>query len=203
MIVARWRCPATAAASAYQRATGRGGSGEMKPRNVRRVCAQQLRTLRKQGFQPPVPLDATGLCAEVSRCLAQPVTLVGMPMPARAPTGLTLWTDSGQIIAYDERAPEAHRLQIVGHELAHVIFNHRAIQLDGDDATKLLLPTLDPQVVHQILGRGSDYTELEECQAETLATMLLAEPARRRRESAAVTDPVHRRLAETLQDPRW
>jgi hypothetical protein len=69
-----------------------------------------------------------------------------------------------------------HQEHIVLHELAHIIFDHKALRSAAD--VQALLPDLDPQMVTTVLAR-SPYTSEQEQQAEVLAD-LIAVRARRR-----------------------
>lgn len=173
-----------------QRADQAQESDEMNPSRLRQVCLARLGELRDQGLRPPQPFDAELLCARVGDCLGQPITLVAVPMPAGAPSGITLFTDSGPIIAYEQGTSRVHQDHIIAHELGHVLLDHRSSALDDEMATRLLLPGLRPTLVHRVLHRTGAYSRQEEQEAEMMATVLLEE-AHRRGESAEPTSGDH------------
>ncbi|MDG4830873.1 ImmA/IrrE family metallo-endopeptidase [Solwaraspora sp. WMMD1047] len=146
---------------------------------LRQICLARLAELRDQGLRIPTPFDAAALCARVGDCLGQPIRLVGVPMPAGAPFGLTLFTDNGHIIAYEQGTSRVHQDHIIAHELGHVLLDHRSYAVDDETAAQLLMPTLRPAMVHQVLNRTGAYSRQEEQEAEMMATILLEEASRR------------------------
>jgi hypothetical protein len=174
---------------------------------VRKTCRDRLEALRRQGLEVPNPFDADTLCRKVGRCLGQPIVLVAMSMPAGAPYGLTLFTDVGNVIAYEQRTSRVHQDHIIAHELGHVVLGHRALALDDAESFQLLLPSLRPGLVRQVLGRSGAYSGLEEQQAEMMATLLLEEAGRVKPGAAAAIEPcdaeLRDRLRRSLEHPDW
>jgi len=150
----------------------------MRTRDVRRACHARLAGLRERGLVLPRPFDAEELSRRVGACLGRPVTLIAMPMPSGAPYGVTLFTDDGHIVAYEERTSRFHQGLIIAHELGHILFDHRTVALDDDQASQLLMPALRPTLVRQVVGRTGVYSRREEREAETMATVLIEESGR-------------------------
>jgi hypothetical protein len=94
-----------------------------------------------------------------------------------APSGAWLRTAGGDVILIDREASPLHRDHILAHELAHVLLGHD--QPDGD-ATSLILPDLDPAIVHGVLARHC-YRDAEEREAELLASLIMVRGSRWRR----------------------
>ncbi|WP_326553490.1 hypothetical protein [Micromonospora sp. NBC_01813] len=145
----------------------------MKSSPLRQTCLSRLRHFQGRGLEIPRPFDAAQLCQRVGEVLGKHITLVGMPMPAGAPFGLTLFTDIGHVIAYEEHTSRVHRDHIIAHELGHILLDHRALALDDPQASRLLLPALRPRMVDRVLNRTGVYSRREEQEAEMMATILL------------------------------
>lgn len=177
----------------------------MNPSELRQACLARLDELRDQGCQVPQPFDAALLCQRVGESLRHPINLVGVPMPAGAPFGLTFFTDSGHIIAYEERTSRVHQDHIIAHELGHVLLDHRSFALDDAAATQLLLPGLRPTLVHRVLNRTGAYSRREEQEAEMMATVLLEEAGRPTSPGAGDLSPteaaLYARLRHGLEHP--
>lgn len=167
--------------------------------HVRRTCQQRLDMLRRQGLEVPNPFDANALCQAVARCLGQPIVLVEVPMPVGAPSGLTLFTDAGNVIAYEQHTSRVHQDHIIAHELGHVVLGHQALALDNAELVRLLVPSLRPGLVRQVLGRSGSYSRLEEQQAEMMATLLLEEASRAEPRPASAVAPSDAELRERLR----
>nr|MDT0660427.1 ImmA/IrrE family metallo-endopeptidase [Micromonospora sp. DSM 115978] len=163
---------------------------------LRQTCLARLNELRGRGLRVPAPFDAAALCRAVGASLGQPIRLVGVPMPAGAPFGLTLFTDNGHIVAYEQGTSRVHQDHIIAHELGHILLDHRSYAVSDETASQLLLPALRPAMVHRVLNRTGAYSRQEEQEAEMMATILLEEANRREenREPAEVSGGV---LSET------
>lgn len=150
----------------------------MRSSPLRQTCLSRLRELEDRGLRLPRPFDAISLCQRVGEVLGRHITLVGVPMPAGAPFGLTFFTDLGHVIAYEERTSRVHRDHIIAHELGHILLDHRPLALDDEQASRLLLPALRPTMVDRVLNRTGVYSRGEEQEAEMMATVLLELAAR-------------------------
>jgi hypothetical protein len=149
-------------------------------RGVRQACETKLRTLR---LPDPFTIDAFSTTLAVER--GRPIRLVPLPTAADAPCGLWLSTPEADYVMHQTVTSRLHQEHIVLHELAHIIFDHKALRSAAD--VRALLPDLHPQMVTTVLAR-SPYTSEQEQQAEVLAD-LIAVRARRRHVPAAECVP--------------
>ncbi|MBQ1022739.1 hypothetical protein KBX71_33375 [Micromonospora sp. D93] len=110
-------------------------------------------------------------------------------------------------IFFEQDTSPLHQLLIIGHELGHLLAGHQATEVLDADASRLLLPDLDPQLVQRSLGR-SNYAADEEREAEMIGSLLL----RRVRGNRSDVDdaPLHGedvelygRLRHSLEHPHW
>ncbi|MEV6651990.1 hypothetical protein [Streptomyces sp. NPDC051219] len=147
----------------------------------------------------PRPFDLDVLCARIAAQRGRPLRLValeGAP-DGSMPCGVWVATSTADLIFYEPATSALHKLQIVLHELAHLLLGHGAPDaeqpayagrllgegagtgnpgtenastenLDEDDDLDL---DLDLEQVLHILGRTS-YSDGEEKDAELLATIL-------------------------------
>lgn len=166
----------------------------MRDAALRSRCEQRLSRLCV-----PEPFDLVVFCRELALRRGRPLTVRGMQSPEPGdPSGAWIATDEADYVFVDEDARPLHREHIVLHELAHIIFDHgTATGLAAGDAAALL-PSLDSAMVARVLGR-SRYTQLEEREAELLATMI-AEKARGASRTSAgdQVQALRRRLRATL-----
>lgn len=139
----------------------------------------------------PVPFDAHALCEQVSLQRGRPIRLIPM---ARLTGVCGLWvaTDTTDLIFYEQETTPPHSEHIILHELSHLLCDHYPASLSPAEQARLLLPTLDPEMVRRVLGR-TGYSTVEEREAETLASMIRQ---RARPSSGTVTS----RLQAALDD---
>jgi hypothetical protein len=146
-------------------------------RRLRKRCAARLRHLPM-----PVPFDARTLCERVAAKRGRPIRL--LPMPGLTGVcGLWVATDTTDLIFYEEVTTPPHQEHIILHELSHVLCDHYPTSLPAAAETRLLLPSLDPEMVRRVLGR-TGYSTTEEREAEMLASMI----RQRARAGATLTD---------------
>ena len=96
------------------------------------------------------------------------------------PSGLWVAGKDCDLIVVEAEAGPSRRAVIVAHEVAHMILGH-----DGDLATDLVLqavPDLRPALVGRVLHRDC-YETTEENDAEEVATHIVVESGRRRRDA--------------------
>jgi hypothetical protein len=156
-------------------------------RSLRRRCAAVLRDL-----PIPVPFDARALCERVSALRGRPIRLI----PITRLTGVCgLWvaTDTTDLIFYEQETTPPHYEHIILHELSHLLCDHYPASLSPAEQARLLLPTLDQEMVRRVLGRAG-YSTVEEREAETLASMI------RQRARPSTDDTVTGRLRAALDD---
>ncbi|MGE7388651.1 hypothetical protein ACQKM2_24585 [Streptomyces sp. NPDC004126] len=134
------------------------------------------------------------LHAYLSEQRGRPIHLIPTAFPERHLFGIWLKTDDFDIIAFEKAASASHKEHIIAHELAHIAFDHDgSVQLDqlgagpapaaatGDPGT--LFSDVDPEAVRGVLMR-SRYSDDEEQEAETMASLILARATKRWTERA-------------------
>ncbi|WP_314175805.1 hypothetical protein [Streptomyces winkii] len=159
-------------------------------RKVRRRCAAVLRDLRL-----PDSFDVPTLCAELSARRGRPIKQLPVPNLSDV-CGLWIATDTADLIAYEQCTTVPHQNHIVLHEIAHMLCDHYPVTLSPAEQARLLLPSLDPDMVRRVLGR-TGYSSVEEQEAEFLAS-LLGQYAR----PAPHDDSVVGRLRSALENGR-
>ncbi|WP_455354827.1 hypothetical protein [Streptomyces sp. SYSU K217416] len=149
----------------------------------------------------PRPFDLDVLCARIAAQRGRPLRLVpleGAP-DGSMPCGVWVATSSADLIFYEPATSALHKLQIVLHELAHLLLGHGAPDAEQPAYAGRLLgesvwtgspgpdgartgsadanedededDEIDLEQVLHILGRTS-YSDSEEKDAELLATIL-------------------------------
>jgi hypothetical protein len=124
------------------------------------------------GLRLPVPFTVDALCERLSADRGRPIRRLPMDLPDHAPCGLLVSVEDVDYVIFEQRTTPLHRDHILLHELAHVLLQHQATPMMGDEASHLLLPHLDPGLVRRMLAR-SHYSALEEQQAELVASLIL------------------------------
>ncbi len=135
---------------------------------LRRRCEERLAAL-----QLPLPFTLAAFIEGLAKSRGRPLTIVDMPSlsDAGGPSGGWIATDGADYVFVDPAARALHREHIVLHELAHIVFGHQdALVMSRADAAALL-PAISEETVIRMLGR-SRYSEVEEQEAELLATMI-------------------------------
>ncbi|MET9359291.1 hypothetical protein ABZX93_00055 [Streptomyces sp. NPDC006632] len=108
----------------------------------------------------------------------RPIHLIPMPFPERHLFGLWLKLDDFDIIAYEKAASPSHKEHIIAHELSHIAFAHRgSVEFDHSDTSRLFTD-VEPAEVQGMLMR-SRYSDDEEQEAETMASLILARATKR------------------------
>ncbi|MEV7617268.1 hypothetical protein [Streptomyces sp. NPDC089799] len=142
----------------------------------------------------PVTVDALRTAIEEQR--GRPLVLSALPERAGETAGLCgLWIALGDAdhIFYETSTSPLHQQHIILHEIAHLLLDHGNTGggdgegdgtgdqgTDGQEAADAqwagitgLFPGLDPAMVSRLLARGrTDYTEIQERQAELMATLI-------------------------------
>jgi hypothetical protein len=171
----------------------------MADRTLRQRCERILAELNL-----PDSVGIRDLCDVVAERQGRPIHLLGESLPAGSPCGLAVRTERFDAIFYEANTSRMHQEHIIRHELGHLICGHLTAPVLDAEASRLLLPNLDPSLVRAVLGR-TNYSEIEEKEAELIASLLLRRSvlARSRRvppEDPAAS-PVLGRLHHTLIDP--
>ncbi|WP_158510703.1 hypothetical protein [Kutzneria albida] len=175
------------------------GSGAMGMKRLRQHCAALVNEV-----DVPDPFDVRELCARLGAARGKPIHLLPQAMPAGGPCGLWVSTDNAEYIVYEERTSAPHREHIILHEIGHLLSDHGAVPVPGEDSTRMVFPSLDPQTVQRVLSR-THYTAVEERQAELIASLLLERVSRRApesrwtvsREDAGAVERIRRSLGNT------
>jgi hypothetical protein len=148
-----------------------GGNSEMN-RGLRRECAERVRRL-----EIPTPFDVQELCRRLGAQRGREIRLLPAPLPPESPCGLWVSTDHADYVFYEERTSQLHREHIVLHEIGHLLCDHEATPVLDDEASRLVMPSLDPGMVQRMLGR-THYSRLEERQAELMASLIREQASR-------------------------
>lgn len=146
------------------------GVRELDNRTLRRRCAVLVDSLTI-----PVPFGLDAFCEQLGRDRGRPISRLAVDLPAGGPCGLLVSTDEAEVVLVERRTTEWHQRHIVLHELGHLLWGHDRLMAPA--TSTLLLPHLDPEMVHRVLARTS-YSELEERQAETVASLILERVSR-------------------------
>lgn len=170
----------------------------MGDRELRRRCERILDELAA-----PDGTDVRALCDLVGRRQGKPIHLLAESLPPQSPCGVAVRTQSFDAIIYEQHTTPLHQEHIIGHELGHILCGHDTVAVFDSEVSRLLLPDLDPALVQAVLGR-TNYTEVEEREAEMIASLILrrsvARPGRRAEAADPGQDPLLHRLAHTLED---
>jgi len=166
---------------------------------VRRRCAGLVRDLaRTTGI--PVPFELSGFLARWSvRRAGRPVELLPLDVD-QLPAGVCgLWIELSDrdVVGFPADASRTHRDHIVLHEVGHMLAGHGGGL--GAAGPAALLPDLDPTMVRAVLGR-SVYSDLQEQEAELIASMILERSLGAGPRPPGAGDPVVERLEQTLDD---
>jgi len=168
----------------------------MKRRRVRRRCQQIVRD-----FELPSPFDVYELCRSLGDKRGRPIVLLPWALPPDSPCGLWVAATKRDYVFYQQDTSGPHRLQIILHELGHVVCGHGIgstlsdvlgllfPDLDADlikimlgpvpsdDVLAMLIPELEPDLITAVRGR-SHYSQENEHEAETIATLILGQVSR-------------------------
>ncbi|MFE1787642.1 hypothetical protein ACFW7J_04405 [Streptomyces sp. NPDC059525] len=167
-------------------------------KKVRRTCEGLL---AEWGMEHGCGIDE--LHAYLSAQRGRPIHLIPTAFPERHLFGIWLKTDDFDIIAFEKAASASHKEHIIAHELAHIAFDHQgSLRLDRDEpgtgepdgtaapdgagapeGAGLPFSDVDPEAVRSVLMR-SRYSDDEEQEAETMASLILARANKRWTEPA-------------------
>ncbi|MGW1768023.1 ImmA/IrrE family metallo-endopeptidase [Streptomyces sp. NPDC002073] len=111
------------------------------------------------------------LCDHVGRLRKRPVRVVSLALPPAGPHGLWVSTEANDYIFVEERLVPVHQQQVVLHEIGHVVCDHDASPVMTEQASRLLLPSLDPDLVLRVMGR--EHTDsAAEIEAEMVGSLI-------------------------------
>lgn len=151
--------------------------------------AKRRLTRLTSGIRVPATADSTALCQAVAERLDRPVQLLPLPLPPGAPCGIVVSTPQSHYVAYDNRTSPLHQRHIVAHELGHLLAGHGSRPVGATALARLLMPTLDPDMVTSVLGRAPGYDERAEWEAEVIAGLLRRHAGQRPTPPATDTHP--------------
>ncbi|MEV1144176.1 hypothetical protein [Micromonospora sp. NPDC049799] len=120
----------------------------------------------------PEPFDIHELCRVLGERRGRPIHLVPISLPVHTVCGMCVPTGAFDAIFYEQDTSPLHQMLIIGHEVGHLLAGHRPAAVLDPDASRLLLPDLDPRLVRRFLGR-SNYDAEEEREAEVIGSLLL------------------------------
>ncbi|MFI5932199.1 hypothetical protein [Actinoplanes sp. NPDC051494] len=143
-------------------AVWRSEGGQLDNAGFRRII-RELRLPRRTGVAE--------LCAAVGDRLGRPVRLRRAELPPELPSGLVLVTGTAFVVFLDALADPWLQDGIACHELAHLLLGHHLEPLTDPEASRRILPTLEPGTVDRALTRTC-YDEDSERAAEALGTAL-------------------------------
>lgn len=178
------------------------GNADVKLHRLRKRCEQIAAEV-----EIPEPFDIKKLCDLLGERRGRPIHLVPIRLPAHAVCGMCVPTGEFDAIFFEQDTSPLHQLLIIGHELGHLLAGHRATEVLDPDASRLLLPDLDPQLVRRSLGR-SNYAAAEEREAEMIGSLLLRR-ARAGRDEGQESPldsrqaELYGRLRHSLEHPDW
>lgn len=134
----------------------------------------------------PSPFDIHTLCRSIAEQQGRPIQLKAVAMSAGSPCGLWVSTANTDYIFYAEQTSLLHQEHIIVHELGHLLCGHTTEAAMSDGTSRLLMPTLNPNMVDRMLQR-THYSALEEREAEMIASLIL--------QGADRTSPGHNQTA--------
>ncbi|MFF5767247.1 ImmA/IrrE family metallo-endopeptidase [Streptomyces tanashiensis] len=111
------------------------------------------------------------LCEALGERRGRQVRLVPLRLPLGSPDGLWVSTKGEDFIVFEQRLAPVHGRQVILHELGHGVCGHHATLAISADASRLLLPSLNPEMVRRALGREPSQTEAER-EAEYVGSLL-------------------------------
>jgi hypothetical protein len=133
---------------------------------LRHRCQEKIKTL-----PIPRPFSLEQFRARLEHQRQRPLQLI--PTRTRPDcTGLWIAMADADYIFYEQDTTPLHQWHIVGHETGHMIFDHHGSPITDEEFTRLLFPSLDATLIRSVLGRSA-YTDAEEQEAETFASILL------------------------------
>lgn len=150
----------------WQHGSDGWGGSDMSLRSLRRRYRRLVREL-----DLPTPFDIGVVCEHLSRRRGRPIRLLPMSLSADGPCGLWVATATTDYVVVESDTTGPHRDHIILHEISHLLLEHDSVRILTDDATRRLMPHLDPTAIQRLLGRSA-YDAAEEREAEFLASLL-------------------------------
>lgn len=157
----------------------------MPNRDLEQYCDEQVqRLVREVGI--PRPFILSTFLDQFAEWRGRRIELWPFDHIPRGMCGLWLGFPDHDVIAYS-RATPLHSEHIILHEVGHMLCNHKGTASVGDDLVRLL-PNLNPALISKVLGRTS-YSDIEEQEAELIATLIAKKAAGGRPRSRSASTP--------------
>ena len=170
----------------------------MRYGRLRRRCVS---ILERSGVVAVQPFDLNVMLEAIAIRRGKPIHRLAADLPVGL-SGLWLATPSADYICYEQSTTKFHQLHIIFHEIGHIICDHGSeFSASVNDASPLAEHT-GPDPKSSVLYR-SDYSRVEEQEAEMIASLLLRDAASRSPtqievERRSPDDAVIARVAQTL-----
>ncbi|MEU9497163.1 ImmA/IrrE family metallo-endopeptidase [Streptomyces sp. NPDC048196] len=142
--------------------------GDLQAIWLREQCERRVDAL---GLPVGKKLSVDALCEHLSRLSGRPIQLMPFPLPLGSPDGLWVSAAGAEYVIYEQRLAPVHQQQVVLHELGHLICDHEATPVLTPEASRLLLPSLDPDLIRRTLGREHSQSSAE-VEAEYIGTLI-------------------------------
>lgn len=124
------------------------------------------------------PFEVSQFCQSVATQRKQPIYLRAVDTVALGlPSGVVYELDHASVILYDGTTSPYHQTGIILHEVGHLVADHYAGSLVGDDATEQLFPEIGQHQARRRAAREA-YSQQEEREAEYFARRVLDEVSR-------------------------
>ncbi|MGW7005995.1 toxin [Streptomyces sp. NPDC054933] len=163
---------------APSRQPGKAATGRQL-RRLRGACEALLDSL-----SVPDTCHISELCAHLGARRGRPIRLLPAELQSSQLYGLWIATDVADLIVYEAHTSRPHQEHIIAHELSHMICGHHSGGKMADGAAEQLFPDISPHVVRGMLQR-SGYSDHDEQEAETMASLILTRARRQAAEPVA------------------
>jgi hypothetical protein len=131
-------------------------------------CEERVQSL---GLPLSDRLSIEELCRHIGELRQRSVRLILLTLPSAGPHGLWVSTESHDYIFVEQLLVPVHQQQVILHEIGHVVCDHHASPILTEEASQLLLPSLDVNVVRQVMGREHSNSEAE-IEAEFVGSLI-------------------------------
>lgn len=136
-------------------------------RSLQQQCAEHVRNLRLPAGQ----LSIQDVCDHLSEQRKRPIRLMPLRLPQGAPSGIWVSAAHEDYVIFEERLAPVHRHQVILHELGHVVCDHEEKPVLAPEDSRVLLPSLNPDLVRRVLGREHTHTHAEH-EAELVGSLI-------------------------------
>jgi hypothetical protein len=133
--------------------------------SLRQQCRDMINSL-----QVPRPWNPELFRVSLERQRNRLLFLTAVPL-VPGPVSLWIATTDADYIFYDQDSAPSRQLHLIGHQVAHILFEHTGAPV-RDDAALTLFPHLDPDLVAAALTLSA-YTSADEQAADVFASLLI------------------------------